>query len=55
MQHALAIQEDVDDRLDASNAGEVIDAFDHVLEALDEIYAALAEFTPPIGPERPRF
>ena len=54
MQQAIAIQDDAGDRLEARDADEVIDAFDHVLEALDEIYAALAEFAPPASADRPR-
>ncbi|MDB5526482.1 MAG: hypothetical protein JWM58_4245 [Rhizobium sp.] len=55
MQQAIAIRDDIDEQAEACDAGEVIDAFDHVLEALDEVYLALAEFAPPRSAEQPRF
>ena len=54
MEKALAIQEEFDDQVETRDAGEVIDAFDHVIEALDQVYKALAQFADPKGTEPSR-
>jgi hypothetical protein len=55
MDQAIAIKDDFERRIDTEEADtdEVVDAFDHVLEALDQVIV-LAELARPKGAEAVR-